>query len=408
MEANFSHEFKSTSAGQEAERILRACVHCGFCTATCPTYRLLGDELDGPRGRIYLIKSLLEDKPSSHKTLEHLDRCLTCRACETTCPSGVEYGKLLDIGRHHAEPLAKRSLGNRLLRNVILRVLPYRERFAGLLALGQLVRPLMPNVIKKLIPVKHAKIELVISPNSNNHKEVILLGGCVQNVLAPNINASVKLLLDKLGIEVTEVISEQCCGALSHHLNASGQAEAFMKANIDAIVPLIESGAKAIISTASGCGVHLKEYGYHFRNDVDYADRAAIFSEQVVDIAEYFQQQDIGALQFKSFEHAVAFQSPCTLQHGQKLNGLVERILSTLGIRLLHVNDAYLCCGSAGVYSILQKEISHKLRKNKLENLLAEQPDYILTSNIGCLEHLRQASPVPIMHWADYLAAQLQ
>ena len=406
MQADIQESIRETSAGQEAERILRACVHCGFCTATCPTYRLLGDELDGPRGRIYLIKSMLEGKPATDTTRQHLDRCLTCRACETTCPSGVEYGKLLDIGRHFSEQQTKRSLADRLFRFLLLQGLPYRRRFAAGLKLGQLFRPILPASLKRLVP----RPQRIKASNffTEHSRKVVLMNGCVQPALAPEINQGVRKLLDKLGVTVIEVKGEQCCGALSHHLNATQQAHGFMRANIDALWPAIESGAEAIISTASGCGVHLKDYAYQFREDEKYFQKAQTISSLTRDISEYIRGCNLDKLRINKTKQRFAFQSPCTLQHGQKLNGVVEGLLTELGCDLVQVENAYLCCGSAGVYSLLQKDISQQLKKNKLDTLLKDKTDVILTANIGCLEHLRQDSPVPVRHWAVQVAELLE
>ena len=401
MEANLSPDIARTPAGQEAERILRSCVHCGFCTATCPTYRIMGDELDGPRGRIYLIKSLLEGKDVSTKTNTHLDRCLTCRACETTCPSGVEYGKLLDIGRFYSEPYAERSLKHRILRSNILKILPYRKRFALLLKIGRLIRPLLPGSLKERIPLKSERDSLQFK---SHKRKIILLEGCVQSAIAPSINQSVIKVLDKFGISAITIDEEQCCGALSHHLNAHEQSLQFMKKNIDAIWPVIDSGAEAIISTASGCGVHIKEYGYLLREDSNYAKKAAKVSAMAFDIAEILNKERPEKLILSKSSDIVAFQSPCTLQHGQKLGGLVEDLLHQMKIELVEVKDSNICCGSAGVYSMLQENISSQLRKDKLESLMENKPVKILTANIGCLEHLRQKSPIQVMHWAEYVA----
>ncbi len=407
MQAELKESIRNTAAGAEAERILRACVHCGFCTATCPTYRLLGDELDGPRGRIYLIKSMLEGKSASDNTLQHLDRCLTCRACETTCPSGVEYGRLLDVGRHYAEQQVSRSLSDRLFRALLLAVLPHRNRFAALLTIGRLFRPLLPASLKKKVPEKE---RATVFPPANKHvRKVVLLEGCVQSSLSPSINAATRALLDRLDIEVVHVNEEQCCGALGHHMNATEQALAFMRANIDAMSPLLnEPDVEAIVSTASGCGVHLKDYGYYFREDQDYFDRAQALSVKTRDIAEVINDSDLTNLRLKPTALRVAFQSPCTLQHGQKLNGVVEKILQQLGAKLTRVENDFLCCGSAGVYSLLQASISERVREEKLVTLLQDTPDVILTANIGCLTHLNQSSPVPVRHWVDYVASNLE
>ncbi|MCG8380281.1 MAG: glycolate oxidase subunit GlcF [Proteobacteria bacterium] len=402
MQTFIEKEISSTSRGQEAERILRSCVHCGFCTATCPTYQLLGDELDGPRGRIYLIKSMLEGQATSGKTLTHLDRCLTCRACETTCPSGVEYGKLLDIGRHYVEQKVPRVWYQRLYRFVILKTFPYQKRFKFLLRLGQLCRVVLPGYLKKTVPeyVKENKNRVT----TEHARKVILFTGRVQPVLAPNINQSTIKLLDYLGVSVIQLKSEQCCGALSHHLSAEEQARQFMRNNIDLYWPLVEQGVEAIVITASGCAVHLKDYGYLLREETEYAAKAKTISGLAKDLSEYISEFDLDKVS-KPNRANVAFQNPCTLQHGQQLNGLTEKILTKLGFELLEIENAHLCCGSAGVYSLLQKEISRKLQSEKIKNLEKKKPDLILTANIGCLQHLQQVSSVPIKHWVEEVAA---
>ncbi|NIN35123.1 MAG: glycolate oxidase subunit GlcF [Gammaproteobacteria bacterium] len=398
MQTFITQELKDTPQGKEADRIIRSCVHCGFCTATCPTYQLLGDELDGPRGRIYLIKSLLEGNDATEKTRLHLDRCLTCRACETICPSAVEYSRLLDIGRHEIEIKAPRSLPERFKRQLLLNIMPYRSRFALLLFCGQIIRPLLPGKLKSMIPERR-KTKIV---KTRLHKRrVILFRGCVQPALNANINRAAIRVLDKLGVSAIEVKNETCCGALSHHLGES--AAGFMKANIDAWWPHIIDGAEAIINTASGCGVMLKDYAYLLREDPDYADKAKTILEMTRDPVEFFTERETEKLQgiIKPADIRVAFQNPCTLQHGQKLGNRTEALLSSLGLARLHVEDSILCCGSAGTYSLFQPELSAKLRQNKINNLVNENPDVILTANIGCQLHLQQATDVPVKHWIE-------
>ncbi len=400
MQTFIAKDLIDTPEGKEANRILRSCVHCGFCTATCPTYQLLGDELDGPRGRIYLIKSLLEGKQATRKTQFHLDRCLTCRACETICPSGVEYGRLLDIGRQQIEAKVPRSFMDRVKRLVILKTLPYRPRISALVFCGRLLRPLMPARYKKLF----SKPDLVKKPRTLNHgRRVILFRGCVQSSLTPQTNRATARLLDKLGITVIETENEGCCGALPHHLGQP--ATQFIKNNIDAWWPYIEEGVEAIINTASGCGVMLKDYAYLLRNDPAYARKAQKVSEMTGDISELFTSGETDKLvgMINNSTLRIAFQCPCTLQHGQKLKGRTEEILTGLGFKLCHVRDSVLCCGSAGTYSIFQPELSSTLREKKIRNLLAEKPDVILTANIGCQLHLQQSTEVPVKHWIEFL-----
>ena len=405
MQTFIEQSIRNTSEGKEAERILRSCVHCGFCTATCPTYQLLGDELDGPRGRIYLIKSMLEGEASTNRTMQHLDRCLTCRACETTCPSGVEYGKLLDIGRHYVEQKTSRPWHQRLYRFLISQTLPYKKRFKLILKLGQSFRFCLPAKLKSMIP---AEVKQTKQTDIKVHsRKVILFSGCVQPALAPGINQSVIKVLDVLGVSVVEIKDEQCCGALSHHLTATDQALSFMRKNIDLYWPAIEQGIEAIIVSASGCGVHIKEYGYLLREDEQYAAKAAKIAAMTKDISEFISELELEKLKIDSSRN-VAFQSPCTLQHGQKLSGTTESLLQQLGFTLTTVPDAHLCCGSAGVYSLLEEDISNELRGNKIENLMQGEPEMILTANIGCLKHLQQKSPVPVKHWIEEVAALIE
>ncbi|MAS81572.1 MAG: glycolate oxidase iron-sulfur subunit [Legionellales bacterium] len=405
MQTFIEQSIKNTLDGKEAERILRSCVHCGFCIATCPTYQLLGDELDGPRGRIYLIKSMLEGEVSTKQTMQHLDRCLTCRACETTCPSGVEYGKLLGIGRQHINQKISRPWQHRLYRFLILQSFPYRKRFDLILKFGQIFRFCLSEKLKSVLPIRVKQTKFI---NMKMHsRKVILFAGCVQPVLAPEINDSVTKVLDVLGVSVIEIKNEQCCGALSHHLTAAEQALSFMRKNIDLYWPVIEQGVEAIIVSASGCGVHIKDYGYLLREDQEYALKAAKISTMTKDISEFMSEFELEDLKIDNSIN-VAFQSPCTLQHGQKLSGITESLLQRLGFTLAPILDADLCCGSAGVYSLLEKNISNKLQDKKIESLMQGEPELILTANIGCLKHLQRNSPVPVKHWIEEVAASIR
>ena len=396
-----------TRDGQEANRILRTCVHCGFCIATCPTYRLLGDELDSPRGRIYLVKGLLENDDSTEITRTHLDRCLTCRACETYCPSGVEYGRLVDIGRQHLEKTRPRPVIARIGRYLLRRFLTTKLLFAYCLTAGQIVRPLLPGTLQKRIPVRR-KVSRV---HPGNHpRRMILPRGCVQPSLSPQTNQATVSVLEKLGITAIECDQDQCCGAIDFHMSDTGQARVFIRKNIDAWWPLVEAGAEAIVSPASGCGVMIKDYGYIMRDDRDYAEKAATISRITCDLCEVFgdeEKQALGKL-IKENTETVVFQSPCTLQHGQKLAGRIERLLDDIGIPALPVRDGHQCCGSAGVYSLLQKPLSAQLRENKMKNLLAVKPDVILTANVGCQHHLQQSTDVPVMHWVEFVDRLIQ
>jgi glycolate oxidase iron-sulfur subunit len=406
MQTRLSTIFRDTPDGREADGILRKCVHCGFCTATCPTYQLLGDELDGPRGRIYLIKQILEGTEPSRATQLHLDRCLTCRACETTCPSGVRYARLLDIGRHHVEQVVPRTLRERLLRRALLAVVPRRQRFAALLTLGRALRPLMPAGWRGSVPARRGTAAW---PAPRHQRRMLVLTGCVQPAVAPDINAAAARVLDRLGVSLIEV-EDGCCGALAYHLAAEDAARARMKGNIDAWWPQIVQGVEALVVTASGCGAMVRDYGELLRDDPLYARKAARVSDLFRDISQVVAQElarpgatlDLGAR--ASADQRVAFHSPCTLQHGLKLRGIIEPILQRAGYRLTAVADGHLCCGSAGTYSLLQPAISRQLKANKLAALQANAPDVIVTANIGCLMHLASGTDRPVRHWIELLA----
>ena len=401
MLTELSDEIRDTPEGQTADRILRNCVHCGFCLATCPTYRLLGDELDSPRGRIYLIKSVLEGKPVSAETRLHLDRCLTCRACETTCPSGVEYGRLLEIGREAVERETTRPWYERWQRQLLLKVLPYRSRFTPLLRCAQCLRPLLPPLLKRQIPPRRKAA--AVTTWHRHQRRIIMFQGCVQPALAPTINAAAGQIFDSAGVGCCQEPSEGCCGALSLHLGANASACEFARRNIDAWWPWIEAGAEAIIVTASGCGVMIKDYPNLLANDPDYRDKAARVAELARDPAEFLAA--LPPARLPSVRGRVAFQSPCTLQHGQKLAGVTESLLARLGFELTPVPEAHQCCGSAGTYSILQPAMAAAVRDKKLQTLIRGDPEQILTANIGCLLHLQQATHLPVNHWLEAVAA---
>ena len=401
MKTELLPDLLATEEGKEADSILRTCVHCGFCNATCPTYQLLGDEKDGPRGRIYLIKQLLEGKEATEKTQLHLDRCLTCRNCETTCPSGVKYARLLEIGRKHIEEKVPRDTKSKTLRKVLLKVLPYEKRFTPLMRMGQLFKPLTPKTLKKKIPARTNKGKL---PTESHGRKMLILNGCVQPAMSPDINAATARVLDTLGISLITPKKAGCCGAVSLHLSDEKTAHNFMRQNIVAWWPDIEKGAEAIIMTASGCGSTVKDYGHLLKYDEDYAQKAQRVSELCKDISEIIAMEDLSVIQHSDKQNTtVSFHPPCTLQHGQKITGVVESILKKSGYELLPVLDSHLCCGSAGTYSILQPEISEQLQQNKIENLLAHKPDIIVTSNIGCQTHLQEVSKVPVKHWIHLL-----
>jgi len=403
MQSTLADFIRATPEGQEAEAILRSCVHCGFCTATCPTYQLLGDELDGPRGRIYLIKQVLEGAEVTAKTQLHLDRCLTCRSCETTCPSGVQYGRLLDIGRHVVDQRVPRSPGDTAKRWALLRGMRAKSLFGGALALGRVFKPLLPAELRAKVPTATAA---GVWPPPRHSRKMLALDSCVQGVLAPSIDAAMARVLDRIGISLVRVAAGGCCGALPHHLDAQNEALDVIKRNIDAWWPHVERGAEAVVVTASGCGVMVKDYGHLLRLDPGYAEKARKIADLARDTVEVVAAEwpkiapkvamDIGP-------QKVAFHSPCTLQHGMKIRGQVEEILQALGLDLTQVADAHLCCGSAGTYSVLQPEISQQLKTAKLAALQAGRPDVIASANIGCLTHLANGATRPVRHWIELL-----
>ena len=401
MQTQLAPEFASTAQGQEAEAILRKCVHCGFCLATCPTYLLLGNELDSPRGRIYLMKQVLEGAQPTQATQLHLDRCLTCRNCETTCPSGVEYGHLLDIGRKIVDDKVPRPLAQRGVRWALKEGLP-SPLFAPALQLGQAVRALLPEPLRAKVP---ARQEAGVWPTRQHARKMLLLAGCVQPSLMPGINSATARVLDAVGIQTVVAPKAGCCGAVKFHLNDQSGGRDEMRANIDAWWPLVDSGAvECLVMNASGCGVTVKEYGHHLRHDPAYADKAARISALTRDLSELLP--DIAAaLQGKlpnMRQGIVAFHPPCTLQHGQQLRGGVEQHLRALGFDVrISTNESHLCCGSAGTYSVLQPELSTQLRERKLDNLQALTPSVITSANIGCITHLQSGTQTPVKHWVQ-------
>jgi glycolate oxidase iron-sulfur subunit len=398
MQTELADFIRGTPEGREADAILRKCVHCGFCTATCPTYQLLGDELDGPRGRIYLIKQVLEGARPTQKTQLHLDRCLTCRSCETTCPSGVQYGRLADIGRGIVEEKVGRSAWDRARRALLGAVLPRTGLFSLLLSIGRAFRPLLPGKLKEKIPGEVA--EAGPWPKPRHARKMLVLAGCVQPALAPRINAAAARVLDRAGISLVEAPGAGCCGAVRFHLDDQDGGHADMRALIDAWWPMVERGeVEAIVMTASGCGSHVRDYVHHFREDPAYRDKAAKISAITKDLSEVVPAGETG----KKAPVRVAFQSPCSLQHGQQIRGKVEALLRAAGCELVPVADGHLCCGSAGTYSILQPELSRKLRANKLAALEAGKPDAVATANIGCLSHLQGGTGTPVRHWIELL-----
>ena len=404
MQTWIADYLKETPEGQEADRILRTCTHCGFCLATCPTYQLLGNELDSPRGRIYLMKQVFEGQEPTDVTQLHLDRCLTCRACETTCPSGVEYGKLVDLGRELVERKVPRSGRAAWTRKALRALLPRKRLFAALLGAGQFFRPLVPAPLKAKVPPKQ-KAQSWPAP-ANRGRKVLALEGCVQPAMAPTINPAMARLFADLDIDIVRTPESQCCGAVSQHLGAPEEAATHVRRNIDVWWPQLEAGADAIVVNASGCGVQVKDYGYLLRNDERYADKAARVGALTLDPVELLEQYADRLEPRADAPRRIAFQAPCTLQHGEKLPGRVEALLSRIGFEVTPVPDAHLCCGSAGTYSVLQPELSKQLRTNKLDALYSGNPEMVATANIGCLTHLAEASRLPVKHWLELVAVR--
>jgi glycolate oxidase iron-sulfur subunit len=409
METKLAPQFIHTADGIEAKRILGKCVHCGFCTATCPTYQLLGDELDGPRGRIYLIKQMAEGHSPTEKTRTHLDRCLTCRNCESTCPSGVEYGKLVDIGRKWAEDkTSARPTADRLTRWLLKEGLTNKHLFNGAMTLGRMLRPMMPSALKRKIP---KGLPAGMRPNKRHQRKMLILEGCVQPGMLPNINHATVRVFDALGVELIHSSQATCCGALRYHLNDQIGGLADAKRNIDAWWPSIENGkasVEAIVMNASGCGVMVKDYGHLLKDDPTYANKAKRVSELCKDISELmpeFQDELIRKIGSKP-KSGLVYHPPCTLQHGQQIRGKVEDLFKSLGVPVNLCADSHLCCGSAGTYSILQPKLAEQLRTQKIKHLEAACHDFgaktIISGNVGCISHLHQ-DHLPIRHWIEII-----
>jgi glycolate oxidase iron-sulfur subunit len=407
METHLVQWLRGTPEGNEAEAILRRCVHCGFCTATCPTYQLLGDERDSPRGRIYLIKAVVEGETPGPSTQMHLDRCLTCRNCETTCPSGVQYGRLVDIGRELVERQVRRPLGQRLLRGLLRETLTRPAIFGPSMRVGQMVRPILPSRLRDKVPARRPAGQW---PAGDHRRRVLMPAGCVQPSMMPSIDAACARVLDRLGISVIRPARTGCCGAIRQHLSDAEGALEDARRNVAAWWPFVEQGVEAILINASGCSVMIKDYAHLLRDDPEWAERAAQVVERVRDISEWLPTE----LERRWTEQGlpepdpgkvsrVAFHPPCTLQHGQQQRGSVERVLATLGAQPLPVTDAHLCCGSAGTYSVLQPELSLRLRESKLQSLQAQSPAMILSANIGCIAHLQAGTGTPVRHWVEWL-----
>jgi glycolate oxidase iron-sulfur subunit len=406
MQTNLAPEYQNTPDGLAAEAILRKCVHCGFCTATCPTYQLLGDELDGPRGRIYLMKQVLEGQPPTRATQMHLDRCLTCRNCESTCPSGVDYGHLVDIGRKLVDAKVPRPAGEKALRWALKEGLP-SPLFAPAIKIGQMLRPLLPASLQNKVP---AKQDAGVWPQRSHARKVLILAGCAQPSMAPNIDAATARVLDAAGIQALVVPKSGCCGAVKFHLNDQDGGREQMRANIDAWWPLIApdsgSGVEALVMNASGCGVTVKEYGHMLQGEPAYAAKAARVSELTRDLSELLPEL-VPVLRSKltaAPRPDLVFHPPCTLQHGQQLRGGVEQHLAELGFAVrVADNESYLCCGSAGTYSVLNPEISYQLRDRKLQNLQPVAAEVIISANMGCISHLQSGTSTPVRHWIEVL-----
>jgi glycolate oxidase iron-sulfur subunit len=406
MQTNLAPQYVGTPEGEQAEAILRKCVHCGFCTATCPTYQLLGDELDGPRGRIYLMKQVFEGAKPTRATQQHLDRCLTCRNCESTCPSGVQYGHLVDVGRKVVDAQVPRPIGERIMRWALKEGLTMK--------LGQAVRGVLPAALKAKVPAPQiASRNGVVWPSQTHARKVLMLAGCVQPAMLPNINTATARVLDAAGIQTIVAPKAGCCGAVKFHLNDQDGSLVQIRANIDAWWPFVEQGVEAIVMNASGCGVMVKDYGHVLKDDAAYAAKAKRISDLTQDLSELLPEL-VPVLKPKLNAAALAkaglqaYHPPCTLQHGQQLKGGVEKHMADLGFAVqVATNESHLCCGSAGTYSVLNPDISYTLRDRKLGHLDALQPKAILSANVGCITHLQSGTDVPVKHWVEVLDAVL-
>ena len=410
MQTALADFIKDTPEGKEADSILRKCVHCGFCTATCPTYQLLGDELDGPRGRIYLIKQVLEGHEATAKTQLHLDRCLTCLNCETTCPSGVNYGRLVEIGRKVVDDHVPRDAGDRLVR-IALKEGVTSSLFGPAMRIGQMVRPVLPRALQAKVPTRQQAGRW---PSRSRVRKVLLLEGCVQPSMAPNINTATARVLDALGIETLRPAAAGCCGAIRYHLNDHDGGLADARRNIDAWWPYVvhaeEDGLAAILMNASGCGLQVKDYAHLLARDSKYAAKARRISEMTKDVSEFLPPfaAELQSHLRPATANRIVFHPPCTLQHGQRIRGAVEDLLTSLGATVVPFAESHMCCGSAGTYSVLQPELAYPLRDRKLEHLQQAQPDAILSANIGCITHLATGTKTRVMHWIEWLDERLQ
>jgi glycolate oxidase iron-sulfur subunit len=416
MQTNLADFLRNTPEGEEAKSIVGNCVHCGFCTATCPTYQLLGDELDGPRGRIYLMKQVLEGHAITESTRLHLDRCLTCRNCESTCPSGVRYGRLVDIGRKLVDDKleaegVQRPARERIARWVLREGLTRPALFGTALRLGQMVRPLLPGTLRNKVPAPSSTAAPGTWPRNVHARKMLLLDGCVQPAMSPNINAATARVFDRVGVQLLVAREAGCCGAIRFHTGDHDGGLDNMRRNIDAWWPHIEDGAEAIVMTASGCGAMVKDYGHLLRDDPKYAERARRVSALTRDLSEvlpdFADELHTLAGAVPRDNRRVAYHPPCTLQHGQQIRGKVEALLTGLGVEVKLCADSHLCCGSAGTYSVLQPELAYRLRDDKLAKLQATQPEAIVSANIGCISHLQSGTGTPVMHWIELVDKML-
>ena len=406
MQIQIVPEFQNDADIGAVKAIINKCVHCGFCTATCPTYQVLGDELDGPRGRIYLMKEMVEGAPVTAKTQSHLDRCLTCRNCESTCPSGVRYGRLVDIGRRYVDERVVRPLSQRAMRWAMRETLSRRNVFGFLFGIARFVRPVLPaSLQKKVQPPQPAGVW----PTAKSTRQMLLHEGCVQPSMMPNVDSATARVFDKLGIELVTVSSAECCGAIRQHLSDHHGAEAQMKRNIDAWWPYVENGVDTIVINASGCGVMIKDYAEILAHDPVYAEKAKRISAMAKDVSEilptFASEIEVLAKQKRAggLPERVTYHPPCTLQHGQKIRGAVETLLGNLGVSVRLCQDSHLCCGSAGTYSILQADLSQELRDRKLTNIMKTEPQEIVSGNVGCINHLQSGTDVPVRHWIELI-----
>ena len=418
MQTALDPAIKNTPAAVAADAILRSCVHCGFCLPACPTYQILGDELDSPRGRIYLMKQLFEGAPVTARTQLHLDRCLGCRACESACPSGVQYGRLLDLGRSLTEERLGRPAAVAAKRQLLRKLVPYTRRVQSVMRVARWLRPVLPASLRAQVPQLPARAGAAarLWPAPRHPRRVLIVRGCVQPVLADGIDPAAARVLDRIGISAVATAASGCCGAVSQHLSAHADALAQMRRNVDALWPHLEAGAEAVVFTASACSVMLQDYGRLLADEPHYAERAARISAAARDISQLVAAEsaaigqalrDAAQTRPPAATRRVAFQAPCSLQHALKISGVVERLLLAAGFTLTAVTDGQRCCGSAGTYSILQPQLSQQLLRAKVSALEFDHPDVIATANIGCLQHIRSATDVPVRHWIELLAERL-